>query len=275
MVSILILNYNSKGLLGPLLVSLAQRLPDKGWECVIRDNSDNMFDFDECAPLIKIDGRFKWFQKKNEGNFSSMNNEMIEFCKGEKLLFLNNDMIAVTDFLTPMLELLEVPNMGVVGACLVYPDHSKEKGNVQHCGVAFDQYKVPHNLRARHFEEKQLNGAFFCFHDRYFQAVTGACLLIRKEDFLKVGGFCDDYNWCYDDVDLCLRVRYGLKKDCAVAMRAGLIHIENWTVRKNKSSLSPKHNVALDSYKLLMSRWEPFIVKDMGLYQADYGRVRR
>jgi GT2 family glycosyltransferase len=270
MVSIIVLNYNGGSIFANLLGSIEKHLKDvQDWELLIRDNSENDSDKEIFDQFFKGNPKFRYFKMKNEGNFSSMNNEMIKHANGDVLLFLNNDMEARTDFLTPMERLLNEPNMGVVGAILIYPDK-----RIQHAGIVFDKMKRPQNIGRYHFDRNMVDSKNFLLHDRYFQAVTGACLMIRKQDFNAVGGFSEEFTWCFDDVELCLKVRNLLKKNCAISCDAGLMHIENYTVLKNPSELSPKAGNVQENFDRLMKKWGPEICHDIEFYQADYGRVR-
>jgi GT2 family glycosyltransferase len=267
LVTIIVLNHNAGSIFANLLGSVQNKLdkvPD--WEMIIRDNSTNDFDKKIFDELFAEDKRLRYFKMENKGTFSSMNNEMIEHANGDVLLFLNNDMEAKTEFLTPMLKCLDKPNVGVVGAVLVYPN-----GRVQHAGVVFDKLKRPQNINLYHFDRDMVNKQTFLLSDRYFQAVTGACLMIRRKDFDAVGGFNETFTWCYDDVDLCLAVRTILKKDCVVASDAGLMHIENYTVLKNPTDISPKAGNVQANFDRLMKRWGDAISVDLEFYQSDYG----
>ena len=118
------------------------------------------------------------------------------------LLFLNDDTEPITpDWLTALVELGVRPEVGAVGAKLLYPN-----GSIQHAGVILG----PWNACGHAF--KGLNGAvshYFGFSNviRNVSAVTAACLLVRAEVFREVGGFDERrFAIAYNDVDLCLRI---------------------------------------------------------------------
>lgn len=269
MVSIIVLNHNGGNVFANFLGSVHHILNGvKDWEMLIRDNSPNDSDKKIFDELFAGDKRLRYFKMENKGTFSSMNNEMIQHANGDVLLFMNNDMEARTEFLTPMLRCLEKPNVGVVGAVLIYPN-----GRVQHAGIAFDKMKRPQNINCFHFDNNMVNKQNFLLSDRYFQAVTGACLMIRRKDFEAIGGFNETFTWCYDDVDLCLAVRTILKKDCVLSSDAGLVHIENFTVIKNPTDISPKAGNVKENFDRLMKRWGDAIAVDLEFYQSDYGKV--
>jgi GT2 family glycosyltransferase len=145
--------------------------------------------------ILRDDGPF---------NFSRLNNRAArEASAGEYLLFLNNDTEALNDeWLSALVEHGQNPEVGAVGAKLLYPD-----GRVQHAGVVLGVGEVAghaHRLIPDH-DPGYFGGAAVV---REFSAVTGACLLTRRALFLEMDGF-DEVNLAvaYNDVDYCLRLR--------------------------------------------------------------------
>lgn len=144
-----------------------------------------------------LDWRYRPF------NFSAMNNNLARATDAPLLLFLNDDTRVIdSGWLTAMVELAARPDVGVVGAKLLYPN-----GRIQHVGVVLGIFGVcGHGMRDYREEGK----THFGFPDlvRNVSAVTGACLMIRSELFWQVGGFDEiDFPVAYQDIDLCLKVR--------------------------------------------------------------------
>jgi 2-polyprenyl-3-methyl-5-hydroxy-6-metoxy-1,4-benzoquinol methylase len=95
-----------------------------------------------------------------------------------------------------------LPECGIVGCKLLYPD-----GTIQHAGVVFD-----HKGNRCHIYKKYPSHIREAACSRECEAVTGACILIRKDVFCKVEGFDERYIHGSEDIDLCLKVReLGLK----------------------------------------------------------------
>lgn len=134
--------------------------------------------------------------ERNSG-FAAACNAGAAAARGEHLVFLNNDTEPQPGWLAALLECAEAhPGAAVVGAKLLHP-----VGTVQHAGVVFGQDGYPHNLYA----------GFPASHpapnrERRLQAVTGACMLVRREAFERVGGFDEGFLNSMEDVDLCLRL---------------------------------------------------------------------
>lgn len=197
------------------------------WEWIIGDSDSS----DGTVEYLKglEDARIKIVERgTTDGSFSTINNDLTKFATGEYYLFLNNDTEPQPFWLFEMMtKIHNNPEIGVVGARLLYPSK-----RVQHAGIAFIP-QGPANLG------KAVLGSFpkgFDNHDRFYQAVTGACLLVNARDFKEVGEFDPVYHFCYEDVDLCLKIRDKLNKKVLYAANAVLIHNESSTQKKHKTA---------------------------------------
>ncbi|HET7218703.1 MAG TPA: glycosyltransferase [Vicinamibacterales bacterium] len=132
-------------------------------------------------------------------NFSAINNAGARAARGEYLLFLNNDTeIISADWIESMLEWAQRPDIGCVGAKLLFAD-----GRIQHAGVTL------HDGSAFHPGYGQRPNATTWLESelvRNVSAVTAACLLVRRSVFEEVGGFDESFPVAYNDVDLCVRI---------------------------------------------------------------------
>jgi GT2 family glycosyltransferase len=138
-------------------------------------------------------------------NFSAINNLGARHAHGEVLALLNNDVESITPrWLEEMVSQACRPDIGAVGAMLYYPD-----GRIQHAGVILGHgtsgvaaHAYAHRPRGH---VGQIGRAMLV---QTMSAVTAACLVVRRDVFLEVGGF-DESNLtiAYNDLDLCLRIR--------------------------------------------------------------------
>ena len=150
-----------------------------------------------------------------------MNNRGAQAASGEVLVFLNDDIEPLSaDWLNELLAQVQRPEVGVVGAKLLYPS-----GAIQHAGIALglmDGTGHPHR--------GTLGQSFWPWSlaTRNVSAVTGACLAIRRRVFEELGGFDACFPVNYNDVDLCLRARRaGYEVLCETS--AVLRHLESRT----------------------------------------------
>ncbi|MBS0559483.1 MAG: glycosyltransferase, partial [Proteobacteria bacterium] len=141
--------------------------------------------------IVRIDAPFNW---------SRFNNHAAAEASGEFLLFLNDDIEVLQDgWLDAMLEHAERPEVGVVGARLLYPT-----GRVQHAGMF-----LAGNGLARHafrYATADDPGYFgLARTQRNVIAVTGACMLVRHATFDMLRGFDEAHEVINNDLDFCLR----------------------------------------------------------------------
>lgn len=134
-------------------------------------------------------------------NWSALNNQAVARCDSPLLLFLNDDTeVIVEDWLTALVELSARPEVGAVGAKLLYPD-----GRIQHAGVVMGVFdNCGHAFRGLPGNAQH----YFDFPDviRNVSAVTGACLMVRRQVFEELGGFDERrFPVAFNDIDFCLR----------------------------------------------------------------------
>jgi GT2 family glycosyltransferase len=115
----------------------------------------------------------------------------------EYIVFLNNDTIPTAGWLDALVDhAAKTPAAAAVGAKLLFPN-----GTIQHAGVMISQDGWPRHLYVGFpGEHPAVN------RSRPVAAATGACLLVRREDFESLGGFDCAFHNGYEDVDLCLRL---------------------------------------------------------------------
>lgn len=140
-------------------------------------------------------------------NFSSINNVAVDSIDSPLVGFINNDIEAIhADWLHEMVSHALRPEIGAVGAKLYYPNNT-----VQHAGI-ITGVGIPVDAVAGHFFHgvKREELGYFCRATltQSLSGVTAACLIMRKEVFLKVGGFEEEHlTVAFNDVDLCLKIR--------------------------------------------------------------------
>ena len=134
--------------------------------------------------------KLKSYQYDVPFNYSHINNYAVTKAKGKYLLFLNNDTEVFTpDWLNAMVEQAQRSSIGAVGAYLKYPDDS-----MQHTGVILARGGLAGNDHSMYPSP------------RNYSAVTGACLMCRREVFAEIKGFDEDIAVAFNDVDLCLKI---------------------------------------------------------------------
>jgi GT2 family glycosyltransferase len=157
-------------------------------------------------------------------NFAATINHGASQARGSQLLFLNDDTEVITpDWLEGLLEYAQQPDIGAVGAKLLFPHR-----RLQHIGVHLLE---GHPWHAFYGYPGDCPG-YFDSHltPRNYCAVTGACLMTRREVFEELGGLDVRFPLNYNDVDYCLRVLRTGRRIVATPY-AQLLHHEAFTKR--------------------------------------------
>jgi len=190
-------------------------------------------------------------------NFSAVNNTAVGMASGEFLLFLNDDVVPESaDWLSRMVAYICSGNgssADIVGNRLLYGN-----GTVQHGGVIMGLANLcEHAFRLAKRADSGPHG--LALLDRRVSAVTAACMLVRRQVFLSLGGFDEAYAIALNDVDFCLRA--GQAGACIVfAARVELFHFESLSLGRHYQG-ARAHLEAMEVHRL-RSRWAACIERD-------------
>ncbi|MFN2622700.1 MAG: glycosyltransferase [Chthoniobacterales bacterium] len=169
------------------------------YEIVIVDNDSQT----EEARAFLASTKHRVLNYSGPFNFSAINNFAVEQTGNPWLLFLNNDTEVIDgDWLTIMAEHIQRSEVGAVGPRLLYPDET-----VQHGGIVVGVGGIAEHA-FRGFPAEAPGVCRQLQVTRNYSAVTGACLLTRRDIFNKVRGFDEErLPVTFSDVDLCLKIR--------------------------------------------------------------------
>lgn len=135
-------------------------------------------------------------------NFSAKVNRGAVHSEGEHLLLLNDDMEVVTpDWIERLVMYSGIAEVGAVGARLLLED-----GRLQHAGVLFENEGYPGHIY-RGFSGEFRGYSNNVVVSQNYLAVTGACLMTRRDAFEEVGGLSTILPINYNDMDYCLKLR--------------------------------------------------------------------
>lgn len=156
-------------------------------------------------------------------DYAAIHNRVVADASGELVLLLNNDTeVLERGWLRALVADASLPGVGVVGAWLLYPD-----GRIQHAGIVLRPIDYPHHL-LHGLDESSFRHRYFGAATCEVTAVTGACMLVRKDLFLAAGGFDRRFRIAFNDVDLCLRLR-AAGASTLIEPAARLVHHESAT----------------------------------------------
>ena len=219
-VSLILVNLNKPRLTRLAAIAAAStgiRIP---FEILVADNGSSP---ENLALLKAVEVPMRVLPLEQNMGFGSANNRAAAEARGDFLLFLNNDAFLKPGCLEGMLRAFDHrADCGAVGAVLRWPDGTLQEAG---CLVRSDGHPIRPGRGEPNWDLKFLPE----FHPVDY--VSGACLLIRRHEFLEMGGFDPIYSPAYyEDTDLCMRLRER-GKTIYLASRAECYHIENATSR--------------------------------------------
>ena len=263
LVSIIIPTKNNFKILKRCLDSIKQYTLYKNFEIIVVDNDSTepalkqYYESLKCT-VLNFNGNF---------NFSKMNNFAVKEAKGDFFVFLNDDTkVLQKNWLSRLVSVCSQDGVGAVGPKLIFSNNT-----IQHAGSVILETGASFHPFQNIFESSSLHFNFLNV-TRECSAVTGACLVTKKEVFDKVGGFDDDFDVYYGDTDLCLKI---INSGLSVLYTSDtkLLHegshsikskMENNTLEKNQS------HFAVENHRRFINKWpelkngDPFYNSNLG-----------
>ncbi|MDP8285648.1 MAG: glycosyltransferase, partial [Candidatus Electryonea clarkiae] len=246
LVSIVIPHFNLPEMLERCIDSIVTNTDEIPFEIIVVDNGSNNTT-DELIKKLHKSGVYIIRNSTNEG-FAKACNKGSKEAKGKYVLFLNNDTEVQKGWLSAMMRAMqEGEEVGIVGAKLLFPD-----GKIQHVGVVFDDDCIP-----SHLYQNGPSNLPQIQNRRYYQVVTAACTLIRKNLFRQLGGFDEGFRNSFEDVDFCLRARRMSVRALYEPEAVVIHHTEQTPGRKDHDS---------ENINRYLERWGGKVQPDLKLY---------
>ncbi|MDD5088845.1 MAG: glycosyltransferase, partial [bacterium] len=249
-VSIVIPVYNRWQLTQQCLESICETSDRASYEVIVVDNHST----DETNRVLQaVEGDVTVLRQPENRGFATACNAGARLAQGEFILFLNNDTVVKPGWLDALVNCARAAeNIGAVGAKLLYPS-----GDVQHAGIAISEKRVPY-LIFQHFGSDH---PAVC-ETRDMQAVTGACMLVRKTVFAQAGGFDEAYHNGFEDVDLCFRLRQEGRR---------IVYCPEATVIHREESSAGRKDRDRENFERFMERWSDSLIPDEAELTARHG----
>jgi GT2 family glycosyltransferase len=204
-VSIIIVNYNVANEVRFCLKSIYKYFDKIDYEVIVVDNNSS----DRTIETVGKEFPNVRFELLTENlGYSKANNYASQISKYDFLLFLNPDTVVIEDFLSPIIEFVNSnKNVGACGPMLLYKDMSFQNSTGRKLGYIYEAaealmlinyYRKILNLLNRH--KFKIQNSFQVYW------MSGACLFIKKDVFIKAKGFNAEYFLNYEDIDLCNKI---------------------------------------------------------------------
>lgn len=200
LVSLLIPSKDSMTVLRRCVESILQRTTYTPYEILILENNSEQEETFAYYDTLD-DARVRVLRWEGPFNYAAINNFGVRHARGDMLLLINNDVEVITpDWIEEMLMFAQRPDVGAVGAKLLYPNDT-----IQHAGIVLGMGGIAgHGHKGFMSDEPgymhRLWGA------QNVSAVTGACLMVRRELWQALGGMEEAFAVAFNDVDFCMRV---------------------------------------------------------------------
>lgn len=231
-ISVIIITKNSEDLVSKLINSLVtdSELFGKVCEVYVLDNGSK----DKTRQIVESFSPYVRYIKCGENlGFSKAVNLGYSFTKGEYILLLNSDVILPKGEVLKLKEVMDkIPSVGLCGPQLIYPDGSIQR-SYSNFPSLFSEI-VPRFIYEKIFLKRRLKKTeclSLGFPVYFVDALIGACLLIRRQTFEKLGGFDERFFFFLEETDFCLRVKKSGEL-VAFVPEAKIIHLQGMTVKR-------------------------------------------
>ncbi|WP_289027936.1 glycosyltransferase [uncultured Paraglaciecola sp.] len=255
LVSLIIPTKNSKNLVQNCIESILSKTSYTNYEILLIDNNSDEKESLEYFALLSSHPKVTVLKYPYPFNYSAINNFAVKHAQGSVVGLVNNDIEVISpDWLHFMVGHVLREDIGCVGAKLLYPDN-----RIQHAGVVMG-YGGGAGHAHKYFPRYHPGYLNRLIASHNFSAVTAACLLVKKSDYLAVGGLNEtDLTVAFNDVDFCLRVLESGRRNIYCA-EAELYHHES--ISRGLDDTTQKRARFESELVYLQETWHAYIEHD-------------
>lgn len=279
LVSVIIPTKNQFGYLQQCVDTLLEKTDYPNFEIILIDNDSTDVDARQYLDAIIANpqafgdrlGVFSW---PGGFDYAAMHNAAVrEMARGEVLVFLNNDTAVLhPEWLRNMMRHALRPQVGAVGAKLLFPD-----GKIQHAGVilGLSGGGADHPFLGLPAEDRGYYGRLVLTQN--YEAVTAACMAVRRAVFDAVDGFSTEFPIQFNDVDLCLKIGSGglriVWTPDAILMHHGSAS-QRAEAQGNPDAAEQSRRILAEGNDRLFRKWPHRMARDRA-YNANFTRHGR
>lgn len=237
--SIIIINWNSVEYLKKCLHSIYSQTNKLDFEIIVVDNAS----YDGSDSLIESEfPEVKFIQSEENIGFARANNLGFQYSSGRNLLFLNPDTEILDSAINIIYSYLEsLTNAGAVGCKLLNSDLSIQTSCIQPFPTILNQALDVEYLKLKFPQLKLWGIKPLFFNDgnpAEVEVISGACIMVKRDVFKKIGKFSTDYFMYSEDVDICYKIwQKGYK--AYYINDAGIVHHGGGSSKKKQNDSFP------------------------------------
>jgi len=200
-VAIVILNWNGKKILEQFLPSVLENSPEA--TIYIADNAST----DESIPFLKERfNKVTIIQNKTNGGFAKGYNDALINITEDLLILINNDVEVTKNWLQPIIKEFKRDSSLIAAQPKILDFNNKKYFEYAGAGGGFiDQLGYPY-CRGRIFNTIEKDMGQYNDIKKIFWA-TGACLIVKNNEFKKLNGFDENFFAHQEEIDLCWRIQ--------------------------------------------------------------------
>ena len=245
--SIIIVNYKNYSLTIKCINSVIENLKSVDYEIIVCDNASPNESYDELSKKFGDIDNIKIIKNGSNAGFGAANNLCVEKSQGKYILFLNPDVVVLDDAIEKMLyKIKSNDKVGAISGKLLNDDYTIQYScrRVLPLGqfilVRTPLSKLMNKKKKEYINDMYLMKDFDHNSEKSVDWVMGACILMRKDEFIELGGFSKEYFMYFEDVDLCCKVRKS-GKDVIYLPEAKMLHLHNQESTKKINKMTVIH----------------------------------
>lgn len=237
-VSIVIVNWNSVEYTRKCILSIREGVQGLNYEIIVIDGAS----YDGCGEMLETYfPEVVFIQSEANEGFARANNRAYQKARGEYILFLNPDTEVVGSAIQMLYQKLKtLPGAGAVGCKLLNSDGSIQTSCIQALATILNQMLNSEFLRKR-FPLSPLWGMAALFRnpeqEEEVEAISGACLMVKRNVFECIGLFSTNYFMYAEDMDLCYKIKRAGYRNYYIPY-ASVIHFGGGSSSQAPSKLS-------------------------------------
>ena len=270
MISIVIPNKDHMEDLSRCVESIVNKSSYENYEIIIVENNSETKEIFDYYKALEHNPKIKIVKYEGEFNYSRICNFGVSFTQGKYVLLLNNDMKVITrEWMEELLMYAQRPDVAAVGAKLYYADNT-----IQHAGIVIGL--GAHRAAGHtHYRDDKMHLGYMgrlCYAQDV-TAVTGACLLVSREQYDEVGGLDETFSVALNDVDFCLKLRKAGYLNVFTPF-CELFHYESKTRGLDEGEKEKRYQKEVDKFR---SKWkeeldngDPYFNPNFSLDYSDY-----